>query len=47
VKLIAIRLNTWATTWWESLKISQERQGKLGISNWDMMKEHFVPFSYA
>lgn len=51
MKLIVIRLKGRASTLWEQLKKTRERQGKSRISDWDKMKkkmrEHFFPFNYS
>lgn len=51
LKLVAIKLKGRASTWWEQLKRSRERQGKSKITNWEKMKKkmkgHFLTFGYT
>jgi hypothetical protein len=51
VKLVAIKLKGRASAWWEQLKRSREKQGKVKITDWEKMKikmkSHFLPFGYT
>lgn len=51
VKLNAIKLKERASSWWEQLKWSRERQEKSKISDWEKMKKkmkgYFLPFGYT
>jgi hypothetical protein len=47
VKLVAIKLKSHASSWWEQLKRSQDRQCKPKICDWEKMKGHFLPFRYT
>ncbi|KAJ0977838.1 hypothetical protein J5N97_013312 [Dioscorea zingiberensis] len=51
VKLVAIKLKSRASAWWEQLRRSRDRQGKPKIVDWDKMKKkmkgHFLPFGYT
>jgi hypothetical protein len=51
VKLVAIKLKSHASSWWEQLKRSQDRQCKPKICDWEKMKKkmkgHFLPFRYT
>ncbi|XP_068638446.1 uncharacterized protein [Aristolochia californica] len=51
VKLVAIKLKGRASAWWEQLRRSRDRQGKVKITNWAKMKKkmkgQFLPFGYT
>ena len=34
VKIVAIKLKTYASAWWEQLKIRREKVGKIKITTW-------------
>ena len=38
VKLVAYKLKGGASTWWERLKLSLSREGKLHVTSWPKMK---------
>jgi hypothetical protein len=51
VKLVAIKLKSRASAWWEQLKRSRDRPGKSKICDWEKvkkkMKGNFLPFRYT
>ncbi|XP_068645184.1 uncharacterized protein [Aristolochia californica] len=51
VKLVAIKLKGRASAWWEQLRRSRDRQGKVKITDWAKMKKkmkgQFLPFGYT
>lgn len=54
IKLIAIRLKSRATAWWEQLKVSGERKEKAKVlqlshlrENEEKMKENFLPLYHV
>ncbi|KAM1570644.1 hypothetical protein ACFX10_035620 [Malus domestica] len=50
VKIVAIKLTKYASTWWEQLTVRRERIGKSKITSWDKMKrvlrKKFLPDNY-
>ncbi|XP_042386450.1 activity-regulated cytoskeleton associated protein 1-like [Zingiber officinale] len=51
VKLVVIKFKGRASTWWEQLRRSRERQSKSKITDWEtlkkLMRTHFLPFDYT
>ena len=49
VKLIALKLSSRASAWWQQLKKTRERRGKPKIQDWEKMvlREQFLLFNYT
>ncbi|GKB47292.1 reverse transcriptase domain-containing protein [Tanacetum coccineum] len=50
VSLIATKLRGRASAWWQQLKLTRERVGKLRITSWQKIKKctraNFIPYNY-
>ncbi|GJY90024.1 reverse transcriptase domain-containing protein, partial [Tanacetum coccineum] len=50
VSLIATKLRSRASAWWQQLKLTRERVGKPRITSWQKMKKcmraNFIPHNY-
>ena len=48
--LIVTRLRARAAAWWQQLKLTRSRLGKLKITTWEKMKKHlratFLPYNH-
>nr|GEU83270.1 transposon Ty3-I Gag-Pol polyprotein [Tanacetum cinerariifolium] len=47
VKIVALKLRKYASTWWSNTSLKRERAGKEKIQTWPKMKQKFLPTYYV